>query len=92
MLASVMAQEAVLRCFEVMGEAARKIRDPLKQKHPEVSWSQIIAFRNILIHNYQNVDLNRVWEIIEKQLPILKPQIELMIKELDKIYGADNDE
>ncbi len=91
MMSSTMAQEAVLRCFEVMGEAARKVPEPLKQKHSEVSWSQIIAFRNVLIHNYQNVDLNRVWEIIEKQLPILKPQIESILKELDEIYGADND-
>jgi uncharacterized protein with HEPN domain len=52
----------------------------------------MIAFRNVLIHNYENVDLNRVWEIIEKQLPILKPQIESMLRELDEIYKTDTDE
>jgi uncharacterized protein with HEPN domain len=91
-MSSVMAQEAVLRCFEIIGEAVRKVPESLKQKHSEVSWVQIIAFRNVPIHNYENVDLNRVWEIIEKQLPILKPQIESMLRELDEIYKTDTDE
>ena len=82
-LASDLIQEAVLRCFEVMGEAARKISEDLRQKYAETPWGQMIAVRNILIHNYDNVRLERIWEIIENDVPPLKPQIEAILAQLD---------
>jgi hypothetical protein len=48
--------------------------------HPEVPWAQIVAMRNVLVHAYFGVDLNEVWRTVESDLPILKQQIEALIK------------
>ena len=83
-LASEMVQDAVLRNFEVIGEASRNIDETLRNAHPEVPWRQIAAFRNFLIHAYWGVRLERVWQIIETDLPPLKPQMEAILRQLDE--------
>jgi uncharacterized protein with HEPN domain len=83
-LQSEMIQEAVIRCFEVIGEAARQLAEELRLKYPEITWSKIIGMRNILIHNYQNVDFHQVWEIIEHNLPPLYTQLEGILADLSE--------
>jgi uncharacterized protein with HEPN domain len=80
---SQLIQEAVIRNFEVMGEAVRRVSDTTKQHHPHIPWQKISAFRNVLIHDYDAVDINRVWEIVEHELPVLKPQIEAIVRQRD---------
>ena len=62
---------AVIREFEIIGEAIGKLPDELKQKRPDVEWQDIKDFRNLLIHEYFGVDLEIVWKIIQDDLPIL---------------------
>ncbi len=62
---------AVIREFEIIGEAVGKIPDELKQKRPDVEWQDIKDFRNLLIHEYFGVDLEIVWKIIQDNLPVL---------------------
>jgi len=62
---------AVIREFEVIGEAVGKIPEELKQKHPDVEWQDIKDFRNLLIHEYFGIDLEIVWKIIQDDLPTL---------------------
>lgn len=62
---------AVIREFEVVGEAVGKCFEELKQKHPDVEWQDIKDFRNILIHEYFGVDLEIVWKIVQDDLPVL---------------------
>ncbi len=62
---------AVVREFEVIGEAVGKLPDELKQQYPNVQWQDIKDFRNLLIHEYFGVDLEIVWKIIDEDLPIL---------------------
>ena len=61
-------QDAVIRNFEIIGEAANRLSDTVRAK-PEVPWTKIIAFRNRLIHGYWSVDLHLVWDVITHDLP-----------------------
>ncbi len=70
-----MVQDAVIRNFEIMGEAVKKISDKLKSSKPEIPWKRIAGLRDVLIHDYMGVDLQEVWNIVEKFLPEFKKQI-----------------
>ena len=70
-----MEQDAVVRNFEIMGEAVKKLSNQFKQSHPEIPWKRVAGFRDILIHDYMGVDSNEVWKIVESNLPTLKSQI-----------------
>jgi len=68
-------QDAVLRNLQTMAESTQRISDDLKTAHPEVEWSRIAAFRNVLVHDYLGVDIERVWEITQRDVPELKQAI-----------------
>jgi uncharacterized protein with HEPN domain len=77
--ASPMQQDAVVRNFEIVGEAAKRISDELKQRHPQIPWQRIAGFRDVLIHQYMGVDLNEVWRIVEQDVPTLRTQIAALL-------------
>jgi uncharacterized protein with HEPN domain len=66
---------AVIREFEIIGEAVGKLPDDLKLRRSDVEWQDIKDFRNLLIHEYFGVDLEIVWKIIEDDLPTLMDAI-----------------
>jgi uncharacterized protein with HEPN domain len=66
---------AVIREFEIIGEAVGKVPEGLKRKRPDVQWQDIKDFRNLLSHEYFGVDLEIVWKIIEDDLPVLMDAI-----------------
>jgi uncharacterized protein with HEPN domain len=66
---------AVIREFEIIGEAVGKLPGDLKSKRPEVEWQDIKDFRNLLAHEYFGVDLEIVWRIIKDDLPALMDAI-----------------
>lgn len=66
---------AVVRSIEIIGEAAKSIPPLFKNKHPEVSWKEIIGTRDVLIHHYFGIDVNILWAIITKDLRVLKKQL-----------------
>ncbi len=68
-------KDAVVRNFEVIGEAASKLSEELKAKHSDIDWRGVIGLRNVLIHDYFGVDYNIVWTIKEKFLPELKAKL-----------------
>src|SRR4030042_2604912 len=73
---------AVIREFEVIGEAVGKIPEELKKKNTDVEWQDIKDFRNLLIHEYFGVDLEIVWKIIQEDLPVLMKAIRNILYEL----------
>ena len=62
---------AVVREFEIIGEAVGKLPDGIKQRRSEVEWQDIKDFRNLLIHEYFGVDLEIVWKVVQDDLPVL---------------------
>jgi uncharacterized protein with HEPN domain len=73
---------AVLRKFEVIGEASKHIPDEIRGKYPTVAWTEMAAMRDKLIHGYFGVDDELVWKAVKKRIPELKPIIEEIIKSL----------
>ncbi|MBI1742538.1 DUF86 domain-containing protein [Candidatus Acetothermia bacterium] len=80
---SRLVQDAVIREIGIIGEAARKISLPFQQAHPEITWSEIIGMRNILIHEYFEVDVQEVWKTVQSDLPLLKEQIKHVIQTIE---------
>ncbi|MBU0478065.1 DUF86 domain-containing protein [bacterium] len=62
---------AIIRAIEIIGEAASKISEEYKDKHPEIHWGQIIGMRNHLIHVYFDIDYDTVWNTVQKDIPEL---------------------
>lgn len=73
---SDMAQDAVIRPLEIIGEAANRLPDHFTRKHSDIPWAQIIGMRNFLIHDYGRVNLELVWDTIQTDLPELKAKLE----------------
>jgi uncharacterized protein with HEPN domain len=68
--------------LQIIGEAARALSADIREQNPEVPWSQMIGMRNVLTHNYFEIDLDVVWSVVERELPKLKPQIEAILQAL----------
>jgi uncharacterized protein with HEPN domain len=66
-----MRYSAVIREFEIIGEAVAKLPDDIKTKYPDVHWQDIKDFRNMLIHEYFGIDLEIVWNVVKEDLPTL---------------------
>ncbi|OCR02928.1 hypothetical protein BCD67_03280 [Oscillatoriales cyanobacterium USR001] len=80
---SPLIQDGVIRSFEVMGEAVKRLSPELRQSYPEIPWRQIAGFRDVLIHDYTGIDLDEVWNVVERNLPTLKSKIFEILSETD---------
>ena len=79
-----MIQDAVIRNFEVIGEATKRLSPEFRAKYSEVPWRRIAGLRDVLIHDYLRVDLEEVWGIIVNDLPSLKTAIDKIVRDLPK--------
>src|SRR4051795_13585305 len=64
-------QHAVIRCLTVVGEAANRVSAETRDALQDVAWGEAVGLRNVLVHEYQRIDLSRIWTIVETDLPPL---------------------
>ena len=74
-MASTLVQDGVMRNLQTLGQSALKLSDTLKSAHLEVDWKSIVGLRNVLVHDYLGVNVARIWETIERDLPDLKTKV-----------------
>lgn len=67
----------------IIGEAVKNIPESVRKQHPEVPWKAMAGLRDILIHQYFGTDLDEVWTIVTKRIPVLKKQVEKILKTID---------
>ena len=77
---NVMAQDAVLRNLEIIGEAAKRLSKETKDRRSDIPWRDVAGLRDVLIHNYMGVNLNRIWGVVERDLPPLRQGIEGLLE------------
>ncbi len=72
-------QDAVLRNLHTLSESVQRISTKTKSRFPAVHWREIGAFRNVVVHDYLGIDLERIWDVIERDLPTLTEQIKSIL-------------
>lgn len=70
-IANIQLQDSVIRRLLVIAEAARRISEATRQSLPDVPWQEINGMRNRLVHEYDDVNLNIVWDVVQFEIPIL---------------------
>jgi uncharacterized protein with HEPN domain len=73
---------AVIRSLEVLGEAAKKIPEEVREKYPNVPWKRMAGMRDKLIHEYHGIDLEIIWGVVKTELPPVEPLVEEIIKDI----------
>lgn len=90
--ADEMAQAAVIRCVEVIGEAARLVSDDARERAPEIPWPLITGMRHVLAHDYGTVDIDKVYDVVTEHLPKLLVHLRALISSLEREVGwSEND-
>ena len=74
-------QLAIMKAVEIVGEAASRVGADTREMHSEIPWSGIVGMRNRLVHGYFDVNLARVWETVEQDIPRLIAQLEPLVSE-----------
>ena len=73
---------AVIRALEIIGEASKKVPQPIKNKYQQIPWREISGMRDKLIHGYFGVDLRVVWDTVKKDIPNIKPFFQEIFEEI----------
>ncbi len=76
-----LVQVWIVHHLQIIGEASSSLSQTLTNKYSRVPWAEIVAFRNILVHEYFRVDLKAVWKIIERDIPDLKNKVEAILED-----------
>lgn len=74
---------AVERALQVMAESTQRLSPELRQDHPEVEWPAIAGLRNVLVHDYFGVDIERIREIVSEDLPVFERAVEMILAALE---------
>jgi uncharacterized protein with HEPN domain len=74
---------AVIRCIEIMGEAAKHVPESTRKKYPQIPWRDIAGMRDKVIHFYFGVSLEKVWLVLKDDIPTLKPLLKQLWEELE---------
>jgi uncharacterized protein with HEPN domain len=78
-LRDALLQDAVIRNIEIIGEAASRLSPEFAARHADVPWRDIVGMRHRLIHGYLKVNLEMVWQVVERDLPALAPKLRALL-------------
>jgi len=78
-------QDAVIRKFEVIGEAAKRVPEEFRQVEPAIPWKSLASLGDVLIHQFEGVKLEEVWRIVEKDLPALRQKIAAILPPFEQL-------
>ena len=73
----------IVKQVEIIGEATYMLTKEFRQTHPDVEWDAIEGMRHVLVHGYYAITPNKVWNVVNKDLPVLRPKIVQLIAELE---------
>jgi uncharacterized protein with HEPN domain len=76
---------AVVRALEIIGEAAKRLPTDLRQQYPHVPWRNMAGMRDRIIHGYDSVDLQIVWDVVKVDNPRIKPQIQQILADYEAL-------
>ncbi len=72
---------AVIRALEIIGEASKRLPDSLRERYPEIPWKGMAGMRDRIIHGYDNVDYQIVWDVVKKDIPTIKPLVQKVLSD-----------
>lgn len=78
-LANPQLQDSVIRRIEIMGKATGRMSSAFRERHPEIPWARIRGMRNRMIHGYEDIDMDIVWETVDRHIPRLIEQLEPLV-------------
>jgi len=78
---NVTIQDAVLRRLEIIGEASKNISFEFRKEHRNIDWRKVIGFRNVIVHQYFEVDIHIVWVTLITDIPVLKKNLESLLED-----------
>jgi uncharacterized protein with HEPN domain len=76
---SELHQHAVAKAVELVGEAASRVSAATSDAHPEIPWTRIVGMRHRLVHDYVNLDVDLLWEVVKQHLPPLIAQVDPLV-------------
>ena len=80
---STLIQDAVMRNLQTLGESVRRLSEDTSSGRSQFDWRSITGFRNVIVHDYLGITLDRVWEVVERDLPTLKLHVESILSNLE---------
>lgn len=87
--ADPLVQDAVVRALSVIGEAAAHVGTDYRDAHPTIPWRGIVGMRNVLVHDYTDINLDAVWAAAAEEVPALIPALEALVREAEQDADPD---
>jgi uncharacterized protein with HEPN domain len=75
---------AVMYAIAIMGEATKRLSDEFREEHPQLPWREIAGLRDRLVHDYKNIDLDILWDVVSVEIPALLTNLESLLPEQDE--------
>lgn len=75
----IQCQDAVVRRIEIIGEAAKRVSQETRDKYPDIEWREMTSMRNLVIHEYDVVDIKQVWDTVQNKIPPLIEKLKKIV-------------
>ena len=81
LLSNEQLMAAMLYSIMILGEASRRVSPEFRNHHPQIPWREVTGIRSVIVHEYQRVDMNEIWNVCTRDVPALIPQPEHILKD-----------